>query len=64
MSKLYIVGIWSKVNPATGRYCKPFMIRTSQSKGTSIAQAMRNTFVGNTEFIGKVSCMSTDETEG
>jgi hypothetical protein len=58
--KTYIVSIWSKVDPWTGRHCRPFLIRTCRVTATSLGNAGTRVFAGATEFIGRVSEMGTD----
>jgi len=58
----YIVSIWSKVDPKSGKYCKPFNIRTTQIKASSLANAGVMVFCGNTEFVGRISETGTDNT--
>lgn len=58
--KVYAVSIWSKVNPSTGKYCRPFLIRTCRVYATSIARAGSIVFCGATETVGRISESGSD----
>ncbi len=62
--KSYTVSIWTKVNPYTGKYCKPYVIRFMRVHANSFGDVIRKVFVGNCESVGRISENGTDNFEG
>lgn len=63
MIKTYIVNVETNFNPAKGRFGRWHLDRVVRVRAENITEAKHKVFCGNTEAVGRVSCLETNEAE-